>query len=105
MVNFLLQYTPDAIVDCVQIRLIQGQQCWRNEVGHLSLQESDGDSCSMRQSTVLLKDKTPPWDIRDMSGSIASWQEYYRNSMLHSLDKMDFSAAINKLLFKRYVQI
>ena len=31
--------------------------------------ESDDDSRLMRQCTVLLKDKTPPWDIRNMSGS------------------------------------
>jgi len=69
LVNFLLQYTPDAMVDWVQIRWIRRPQCWRNEVWHLSLQESDGVVCSMRQCTVLLKDKTPPWDILNMSDS------------------------------------
>ena len=68
-VNFLLQYTPDAIVDWIQIRWIRWPHCWRIEVWHLSLQERDGVACSMRQRTVLLKDKTPPWDIRKMSNS------------------------------------
>jgi len=70
-VNFLLDkaYTPDAIVVWVQIRWIRRPQCWRNEVRHLSLQERDGVACSMRQCTVLLKDKTQPWDFRNMSGS------------------------------------
>jgi len=36
---------------------------------HLSLQESDGISCSMRQCTILLKDETQPWDIRNISGN------------------------------------
>jgi len=41
---------------------------------------------------------------------VAPWQENCRDSIcpIHFdtwLDKMDFSAAINKLLFKRYVQI
>src|SRR6218665_979552 len=48
-VNFLLQYTPDAIVEGVQIRLIRWPQCWRNEVWHPLLQESDGVACSMRR--------------------------------------------------------
>ena len=65
-VNFLLQYTPDAIVDWTQIRWIRRPQCWRNEVWHLLLQESDGVACSMRQCTVLLKYKTSPWDIRNI---------------------------------------
>ena len=30
--------------------------CWRYEVWHLSLQESDGVTCSMRQCSILLKD-------------------------------------------------
>ena len=59
-VNFLLQYTPDAVVDWVQVRCILRPQCWRNEVWQLSLQESDIVACSMRQCTVLLNDKTPP---------------------------------------------
>src|SRR6218665_525851 len=53
----------------VQIRLIRRPRCWRNEVEHLSLHESDGVAYSMRQSTVLLKDKTQPWDIRNTPGS------------------------------------
>src|SRR6218665_2736714 len=67
-IKFLLQYTADAIVDWVQNWLIWRPQCLRNEVWHLSLQDSDGVSCSMCQCTVLLKDKTPPWEIRNMSG-------------------------------------
>ena len=59
-VKFLLQYTADAIVDWIQNWLIWRPQCWRNEVWHFSLQESDGVACSMRQCTVLLKDKTQP---------------------------------------------
>ena len=39
------------------------------EVEYLLLQESDGVACSMRQCTVLLKDKTPPFDIRNVSDS------------------------------------
>src|SRR6218665_2548238 len=83
-VNFLLQYTPDAMVDWVQIRLIRRQQCWRNEVWHLSLQECDGVACSMLQFTVLLKDKTPPWDIWNMSDS-SFLARNFRSSMPHSL--------------------
>ena len=105
LVNFFLHkaYIPDAKVVWVQIRWIRRPQCWRNEVRHLSIQESDGVACSMRQCTVLLKDKTQLWDFRIMSGS-KSWQEDFRNSIcpIHfdtRLDKMDFSAAINKLLF------
>ena len=73
--------------------------CWRIEVWHLLLQERDGVACSMRQCTVLLKDKTPPWDIRNMS-DVASWQEIVALVHVYSihfdtrLDKMDFSAAI-----------
>src|SRR6218665_2996826 len=110
-VNFLLHkaYTPDAIVVWVQIRLIRRPQCWRNEVWHLSLQESDGVACSMRQCTVLLKDKTQPWDFRNMSGSsflARRLSRYYAPFTLTTRrDQMDLSAAINKLLFKRYVKI
>src|SRR6218665_492762 len=87
-VKFLLQYTADAIVSRLgselQIWLIRRPQCWRNEVWHLSLQESDGVACSMRQCTVLLKDKTPPWDIRNMSDT-SLWQEHCRDNMSYSL--------------------
>src|SRR6218665_301045 len=110
-VNFLLHkvYTPDAIVVWIQIRLIRRPQCWRNEVRHLSLQESEGVACSMRQCTILLKDNTKPWDFRYICLAVASWQEIVAIvCSVHfdtRLDKMDFSAAINKLLFKRYAKI
>jgi len=68
-VNFLQQYTPEVIVDWAKIRWIRRPQCWRNKVWHLSLQESDGVACSMRQCTVLLNDKVPLWDIRNTSDS------------------------------------
>src|SRR6218665_3260330 len=53
--------SPDAKDDCVHIRRIRRPQCWRNEVGQLSLQESDGRpiSYSTRQCTVLLKKQNP----------------------------------------------
>src|SRR6218665_2489079 len=57
------------IVDWVKIRRIRRPHCWRNEVEYLSLQESDGVACSMRQGAVLSKDKNPPWDIQNMYGS------------------------------------
>src|SRR6218665_1343911 len=43
-------------------------QCWRNEVEHHSLQESDGVTCSMRQGAVRSKDKNR-WDIQNMYGN------------------------------------
>jgi len=67
-VNFFLHkaYTPDAIFAWVQIQWIRQLQCWRNEVSHFSIRKSDGLTCSMHQCIVLLKDKTPPWNIRNM---------------------------------------
>ena len=69
-----------------------------------------GVLCSMRQRTVLLKDKTPPSDIRN----IYVWQYLLGKKIvvivcpIHFdtlVDKMDFSAAINKLLFKLNIKI
>src|SRR6218665_866642 len=59
-------------------------------------------------TTPLLKDKTRP-GIFVICLTVASWQKNYRDIMsIHfdtRLDKMDFSAAINKLSFKRYLTI
>jgi len=79
-VNFLPQYTTDAIVGSGEF----GGQCWRNEVGHLSLQETDGVSCSMRQCTVLLRDKTRP-GIFGICLAVASGQEDCSDCMPDSL--------------------
>src|SRR6218665_112094 len=69
------------IVDWVKIRSIHRPQCWRNEVEYLLLQESDGVACSMRQSALLLKDKTHP-GISRICMAVASGQEYCRDSSL-----------------------
>ena len=57
VVNLLLQHTPDAVVYRVKVLRIRWPQCWRNEVRHLSLQESDNIACSMRRGAVLLEHK------------------------------------------------
>jgi len=68
--NFLLQNTPDAVVDRVEVWRIRRLQCWRYEVRCLLLQERDGVTCSMCRGTVLLKHKkNSSWDNRHMSGS------------------------------------
>jgi len=76
---------------------------------HLLLQESDGVSCSVRQCTVLLKDITPPWDLRNMSiiSFLARKRIIAIACPIHfdtRLDKIDFSTAIDKLLFKCHVK-
>jgi len=97
--------TPDAIVDKVQIWWIRGPQCWRNEVGHISLQDSDGVSCSMpvHRSVERHNPFIPYQDYVALGKKIVTIVCPFHFDT--QLEKMDFSAAINKLLFKHYVKM
>jgi len=82
--NFLLQNTPDAVVDRVEVWRIRRLQCWRYEVRCLLLQERDGVTCSMCRGTVLLKHKKTCPGITGTCLEVISVLEGCYDSILHS---------------------
>jgi len=55
LVNPFLQYTPDLVVDWVQIGAVGWPQIWWNEIWRLDFQEFDSFVSPMRRGPVLLK--------------------------------------------------
>ena len=54
-INALLQYTPDLIVNWIEVWTVGRPQLRGYEVGCLPGQQSNGLTCSMRRGTVLLE--------------------------------------------------
>ena len=92
-VNFLLQYTPDAIVDWVQIRWIRRPQCWRNEVWHLSFKESDG-GCREFDAPVHRPDerRNPTLGYREYV-----WQQFLGKQIVAIVCPIQFDTRLDKM--------
>jgi len=83
-IDFLLQNTPEAVVDRVEVWQIRQPQCQRYEVRCLLLQERDGVACSMCRDAVLLKHKKTRPEITGACLEVISVLEGCYDSILHS---------------------
>ena len=64
-VHTLLHYTPDLVVDWVQVRTVRWPQIKSDEVGCLALQQLNSLTDTMGRRTVLLKDEHVTCDRLD----------------------------------------
>jgi len=64
-VHMLLHYTPDLVVDWVQVRTVRWPQIRSDEVGCLALQQLNSLTGTMGRHTVLLEDEHVTCDRLD----------------------------------------